>query len=192
MNVEGGELGQQEAQQGLLLVRALPADGGGGLGHVQRDVAVAQDQLAKHRSEFVEGAPEVEVGPHLAKAQGETPRIGGDGQSFQPDGRAAGSPLQPDVIHAHLELTLSEQGPYHGRPVLVEQRAAQSYHADQNGQQHEEDSEGQPAPTQPAIDQLHHHHIELFLPTERLGDHPDLLADEDFQLRQTVGLLPRR
>ena len=31
-----------------------------------------------------------------------------------------------------------------------------------SGQQHEEDPEGQPAPTQPAIDQLHHHHIKLF------------------------------
>ncbi|MNH01200.1 hypothetical protein D3C79_604120 [compost metagenome] len=142
MNVEGGELGQQEAQQGPLLIRALLAGRGGRLRQIQRHVAVAQQQLAEHRLPVVEGAPEVEVGPHLAKAQGEAPRIGGDGEPLQLESRAALGPAQPDMLDAHLQLAVAEQGGDQRLPVLVEQGAAKAYHADQDGQQHEEDPEG--------------------------------------------------
>ncbi|MMZ66431.1 hypothetical protein D1872_289300 [compost metagenome] len=82
------------------------------------------------------------MGPHLAKAQGEAPRIGGDGEPLQLESRAALGPAQPDMLDAHLQLAVAEQGGDQRLPVLVEQGAAKAYHADQDGQQHEEDPEG--------------------------------------------------
>ena len=138
------ELGQQEAQQGLLLVRALPADGVAGWVMSSAMLPSLPDQLAKHRSEFVEGAPEVEVGPHLAKAQENAP-IGAMASPSSPmAGPRESSPARRDPRSPRAG------SPKQGVPITaarcwLEQRAAQSYHADQNGQQHEED----PRPTSP-------------------------------------------
>ncbi len=76
VNIEGGELGQQKAQQGLLLVAAVAGFRLRGLAQIQRDVAIAQDQLTKYRLEFVEGAPEVEVAHTLPSRRAKRPEFG--------------------------------------------------------------------------------------------------------------------
>lgn len=131
MNIEGGELGQQKAQQGLLLVAAVAGFRLRRLTQIQRYVAIAQDQLTKYRLEFVEGAPEIEVGPHLAKAQGEATRVRRDHQLLQLEGRAALGPVQPDAIDAGLQLAVGQQGIEQRLSVLIEQGAANAHQTDQ-------------------------------------------------------------
>ena len=160
MNVEGGELGQQEAQQGLL-VRDLAAGGSAGFVRSSAMSPSLEQQLAEHRFPVVEGTPEVEVGPDLAEPQEKRPESGRD-ESFEFEGRGRAGSSPARRARRSPPAGSPRAGSRHGLPVLVEQgrrgcttltRTASST----------KDSEGQPAPTQPAIDQLHHHHVELLL-----------------------------
>ncbi len=137
VHIEGGELGQQKAQQGTLLGIA-----GGAvvsrLAEVESDIAIAQDQLAKDRLELVEGAPEVEMNPGLAELDGIAPGVGGDGELLQLKGRAGLCPAQPNLINADLDLRIAEQRVDKALPVLIQQRASDPYQGDQHGQQYKQ------------------------------------------------------
>ena len=104
VHIESGDLGQQKAQQGPLLGVSLRLSAVGGLAEIEGDVAIAEGQLAKHRLELVKGAPEVEMHPGFAELYGKTPRIRGDGELLQFEGRAGLCPVQPHLLHADLEL----------------------------------------------------------------------------------------